>query len=549
MYYAESLNYGYSPNIDELLNIHTEDEPIDNDLYCSSVLWNLYKFAKTKSKSFSNYIFRDCVRTFISLTPSNVGKFGCMWGTDDFLDWFQCVFNIRIFVINIQESKDCKFTTASFVNELLDKGTKSYEEKVSNDKYFDLNVKNRLIPYGIIIVLMEGSHFDGVFKLHDSTSPIIPAGTDKIQFLLPLLKISKTLWSSLSIDTIKRHNTDLIKSGEMDVNKELNFWFDHHTAMDKTTQMGKHIFCSLPDSEILTTFLTKKQNINRSSSVPCCAIRFPPKFLAYLIFFKVTQQEKAYDVICSYTEMFSINLQEDDIQQNKKHRDYLIKFITKQQQDNGKIYDVFNESKFVDDLQDMMETYKQLLHKYFQNKINVNKDKNCTEQRLKYPLSKNLLNINEVNKSIQEEKKRISAILEKQKKRSIALDDSSISQVGKKLKLSSTDTIIKSSGSLDVAMSTVDSNTSLSRESEMEISPTEESLTKDTDVDETLKNDTKSPTSETKDIIQDIAAVPPTDSQEKNKSIAVPPTDSQEENKSNEIPNSENTTGSPNPAT
>ena len=38
MHYAESLNYGYSPNIDELMNVHTEDEPTDNDLYCSSVL-------------------------------------------------------------------------------------------------------------------------------------------------------------------------------------------------------------------------------------------------------------------------------------------------------------------------------------------------------------------------------------------------------------------------------------------------------------------------------------------------------------------------------
>ena len=105
--------------------------------------------------------------------------------------------------------------------------------KVSNDKYFDLSVKNCLIPYGIIIVLMEGSHFDHVFKLHDSISPIIPAGNDKIHFFLPFLKISQTLWSSLSTDIIKRHNTDLMKSGKMDINEELNFWFDHHTVMDK----------------------------------------------------------------------------------------------------------------------------------------------------------------------------------------------------------------------------------------------------------------------------------------------------------------------------
>ena len=52
------------------------------------------------------------------------------------------------------------------------------------------------------------------------------------------------------------------------------------------------------------------------------------------------------------------------------------------------------------------------------------------------------------------------------------LDDSSIPKVGKKLKLLSTDAIIKPSGLLDVAMSTVDSNTFLNRETEMETSPT-----------------------------------------------------------------------------
>ena len=116
MHYAESLNYGYSPNIEELLNVHVDDEPTDNDLYCSSVLWNLYKIVSINSTKFYKHIFQDCVRTFISLTPSNVGKFGCMWGTEDFLHWFQCVFNIRIFVINIQDSYDYKYTTASFVN-------------------------------------------------------------------------------------------------------------------------------------------------------------------------------------------------------------------------------------------------------------------------------------------------------------------------------------------------------------------------------------------------------------------------------------------------
>ena len=91
-----------------------------------------------------------------------------------------------------------------------------------------------------MIVLMEGSHFDHVFKLYDSTIPIIPAGNNKIQFLLPFLKISKTLWYSLSTNIIKKHNIDLMKCYKIDINEELNFWFDHHTVMDKKYKT-KHI--------------------------------------------------------------------------------------------------------------------------------------------------------------------------------------------------------------------------------------------------------------------------------------------------------------------
>ena len=65
----------------------------------------------------------------------------------------------------------------------------------------------------------------------------------------------------------------------MDISEELNFWFGHHTVMDKGKQNKKLLFCALPDSEDIRTFLTKNPNIQHSSSIPFCAIRFPPKFL------------------------------------------------------------------------------------------------------------------------------------------------------------------------------------------------------------------------------------------------------------------------------
>ena len=86
------------------------------------------------------------------------------------------------------------------------------------------------------------------------------------------------------------------------------------------------------------------------------------------------------------------------------------------------------------------------------------------------------------------------------------------SSTSKTKKVIQDDAIIKPSGLHNVAMSTVDSNTSLNRQTEMETSPTKESLTRESDVDESLKNDTKSPTLETKNVIQNVAAIPPTDS-------------------------------------
>ena len=108
----------------------------------------------------------------------------------------QRLYNIRVFVINIQTS-EYKYTYGDFVNDgLVYEGTNDGKEKVhenKNDKYFDLTDEDRLIPYGIIIVLMENVHFDTIFKLHGESSLIIPAGSQKVEFLLPYLQITPTL--------------------------------------------------------------------------------------------------------------------------------------------------------------------------------------------------------------------------------------------------------------------------------------------------------------------------------------------------------------------
>ena len=64
----------------------------------------------------------------------------------------------------------------------------------------------------------------------------------------------------------------------------------------------------------------------------------------------------------------------------------------------------------------------------------------------------------------------------------------------------------------DTAMSTVDSNISSNEDTEMKSPPMNESSNTEPDRDETLNIETKSSLSETKNVFQNVAAVPPTDS-------------------------------------
>ena len=61
------------------------------------------------------------------------------------------------------------------------------------------------------------------------------------------------------------------------------------------------------------------------------------------------------------------------------------------------------------------------------------------DDRVKYPLFKNLLNINEVKKSLQQKKNRIREAIEKKKKRPMPLGDTSKRKVVKKLNSSKND--------------------------------------------------------------------------------------------------------------
>ena len=400
--YAESISCEYQPNVNELFNLNT-DEASDNALYCSSVLWNIYDIVKPQMNKFETFILQDCVRKFVALTPSQVGKVGCMYGTDDFLHWFQCVFNIRIFVINIQYFDTSFSTTCSFVkDEFRIQEEEPYEDDYKNDKYFDFNNKDNLIPYGIAIVLIEENHFDRIFKLHNSNSPIIPAGSDDIKYLLPFLRISELLWASLDIDEIEKHNTKVISSNKNDTHNELNFWFDHHYAM-QNIRKDEMISSTLKDSEFVQSFISEDESYKPSPAIPCCAIRFLPRYIAYYIFFLATRQGTLLKNITENAEAFAINLEEEDIY--PKYTDLLKKDIKKQQQKYGTIGDFFSSFSYRDTIRDTMSLYKERLHEYMillinkQNGTNYKVGNKKLTKRIEFPRPNKVFNKETVNDS------------------------------------------------------------------------------------------------------------------------------------------------------
>ena len=285
MLYAFSLTYGYQPSIEDFMNTDYSDEL--NHSYCRSVFGYMYNLCKLH-KDQSNVTFLQCCRNFISLTPSQVGKYGCMWGQSDFLLWFQCVFNIRLFMINKQTFGNSISITSEFENSYFFGNSEVNvsqvdDENQENNGIFDFNDKSKLMPFGIMIGFIDGSHFDKLFIPYDQTSPLIPVGSEAVTHVTPYLKISKELWSSLTIDNIKQHNKEVIDRKEIDKNKELNYWYDCHFAFEKVQKSEQPIFPPLAES--------RNENYEKYS-VPQCGIKFEAIYIALLCYVVATKKRE-----------------------------------------------------------------------------------------------------------------------------------------------------------------------------------------------------------------------------------------------------------------
>ena len=323
MSYAFSMRYGYDPYIREYMNYENDDDL--NFTYCRNVIGYMKKFCSNNVVT-DNIAFQECCRYYYSLTPSQVGKYGCMWGQDDFLRWFQCVFNIRIFLIHIQSFDvlgKTKITTSSdFVNSYVFENSPEFqpEKHCENDGIFDFKDKNKLIPYGIMIVLMEDQHYERVIIPFDQKSPLIPVGSVSVRHILPFLKISEKVWVSMSVDNVKQHNNEVIDTHELDRNKELNYWYDFQTASKKCSELK---FSVIPP-------LTQTVQDYEKYSVPNCAIKYHGFYIAALCYLAAIEDRDQYSSIIVDYQAYLIELSENENDRKK--------ILTTLKQENKKVY-------------------------------------------------------------------------------------------------------------------------------------------------------------------------------------------------------------------
>ena len=341
MAYAFSITYEYDPYVNEYMNY-----PNDTDLnfnYCRNVLGYMKKFCSMESRT-DNIIFQECCRNYYSLTPLQVGKYGCMWGQDDFLHWFQCVFNIRIFVINMDSNEvDGKIkitTTSNFVLHYQFQNSEEFnvEENYENDGIFDFNDQNKLIPYGIMIVLKEDLHYERLLIPYNQTSPLIPVGSSSVIHILPFMKISKKVWVSISVDNIKQHNKKVLDRKELDRNKELNYWYDYHVASEKIKQ---GTILAMPP-------LMEKAEHFQKHSVPQCSIKFYGFYVAMLCYLAAIRNSREQNKYIADREKYLIETSEH-VNDDDKVLEMLMSDNEKLYKDNMLISggDIFKADKII----------------------------------------------------------------------------------------------------------------------------------------------------------------------------------------------------------
>ena len=209
-----------------------------------------------------------------------------------------------------------------------------------------------------MIILMNGAHYDQVFKPYDQDSPVIPVGSPKVDHLLHFLRISEDCWSYLkkNFHLILPHNIKIIKSGEMDLNKELNYLADFESALNliemlKTRNIDDTWRIQIPSPALNEDFIDDGDDNFYHSSIPSCAIRFVPGFVAALCYLKAMSMDDEYEDILGKYNLYIVHYPDDTYSQvhdndtDKNFLEQLIQNRNKLTKDEKKLYNVFHNSQ------------------------------------------------------------------------------------------------------------------------------------------------------------------------------------------------------------
>ena len=161
----------------------------------------------------------------------------------------------------------------------------TFETKATNDSLFE-PVEGKCAPYGLVLVVFNGSHFVQTINKWNKEGPFFQIGEELPEAVLKMCNLTSKEWSKLTIESTSEHNQKVLK----DKSKK-NIYSEMHATVSYP----------LYDSQSLDTIIQideksckRNQRIEKKDSstlmsqfidsVPDCEVSLKPSYLAFKIF-------------------------------------------------------------------------------------------------------------------------------------------------------------------------------------------------------------------------------------------------------------------------
>ena len=99
------------------------------------------------------------------MSPQRLGRLGCIWSTDKALQWFEAFHLIKLYICNPGAPHDYYFQPLSEIEDI----------ELTQDQLFTPRV-GKCAPYGLIIRVFTGSHYESTINAYNKDTPFFPVG-------------------------------------------------------------------------------------------------------------------------------------------------------------------------------------------------------------------------------------------------------------------------------------------------------------------------------------------------------------------------------------